>query len=163
MGCLHTNPKGKMRADGVSISEFGLRTLTIPLCLGKRDRNLNRGGRGGGGRGISYTQVSSYRKRKSVPKQAWVLVSKKFLDTGWGLGKLSADSDLTLPLPLTQYTVLPGQGPCHFMPLQDGNSSNTKNPIHGAAGSHVVRPPWNRAAGAKERPLLQASGQCLGH
>lgn len=103
-------------------------------------------------------------QEKSVPKQAWVLVpgSKKFLDTGWGLGRLSADSDLTLSLPLTQYSGLPGQRPCHFMPLQDGNSSNTKNPIHGAAGSHVVRPPGSRAAGAQEWPLLQASGRCLG-
>lgn len=59
-------------------------------------------------------------------------------------------------------TGLPGQQPCHFMPLQHGNSSNTKNPIHGAAGSHVVRPPGSRAASAEEWPLLQALGRCLG-
>lgn len=48
------------------------------------------------------------------------------------------------------------------MPLQDGNSIETKKPIHAAAASHVARPPGRSAAGAAGRPLLQASGRCLG-
>lgn len=48
------------------------------------------------------------------------------------------------------------------MPLQDGNSSNTKNPIHGAAGSHVVRPPANRGCWSQRVAFAAGMGQCLG-
>lgn len=94
MGCLHTNPKGKMRAGGASVSEYDLRTLTIPLCLGERDRSLNRGYRAG--KDQSHTGVILQEKRVYQSKLGcWSTRSSWTLAGGWESSLLT----LTSPYP----------------------------------------------------------------
>lgn len=79
---------------------------------------------------------------------------------GHWLGAGKASSDLTLPLPLTQSFL--ARGHATSCPYKMGIPATQRIPSMGQQGAMWGDHQQTGAAGAKEWPLLQASGQCLG-